>query len=228
MNISTKAPLTNPTTFSVVANRYRNVLKSVGFLLIALLSLNMGHAQLSLTNASNTATINFSNTTPTTVGTNTSTAYTGAGFSANPTNSNAGRLNSNAWAVSGWSDGALAFGAPNTAGDYARGVATAAVTTGGFYAYTGSPASAANPIFIIQPGGGDFAPGTLTLRIQNNGTSNITSIDVDYNLYIRNDQARSNSFNFSYSINNSTYLPVSSLDYTSTAAAGVNIICASK
>jgi hypothetical protein len=175
------------------------------------------NAQLGLSNASNSAIINFSNSMQTSVGTNPSTAYTGSGFSADPTT--AGRLNSNAWAVTGWSDGALAFGGSNIAGDYARGTPSVAVTTGGMYAFTGAPATVANPMLLIQPGGGDFAPGTITLRIKNKGNTNITQLDISYNLYVRNDQLRSNSFNFSYSGDNTTYTPVAALDYTSVAAS---------
>ncbi len=142
-------------------------------------------------------------------------AFSGAGFQAAPT---AGQLDSDAWAVTGWSDGALIFGGTRTTGDYARGAATTAVTTGGFYAYRGAPQNAANPCLMIQPGGSDFEPGTLTLRIQNTGAGFMNALDVSYNLFIRNDQARSNSFNFSYSSDNMTYTPVGSLDYTSTAA----------
>ncbi|MBK6936031.1 MAG: hypothetical protein IPH18_03470 [Chitinophagaceae bacterium] len=72
---------------------------------------------------------------------------------------------------------------------------------------------------MIQPGGSDFAPGTLTLRIQNNGTNNITQLALSYNLYVRNDQARSSSFNFSYSSDNISYTNISALDYTSTVAS---------
>ena len=174
--------------------------------------------QVSLTNGSNTAAINFSNSMPTSVGTNASTAFTAAGFESNPTT--AGRLNSNAWAVTGWSDGSLAFGGTRTTvtTDYTRGSTAAAVITGGFYAFTGSPASVSNPTFMIQPGGSDFAPGTMTLKIKNDGTTNITSLAVSYNIYIRNDQARSNSFNFSYSTDDAAYTAVGGLDYTSTAA----------
>ena len=140
-------------------------------------------------------------------------AYTGAGFQATPT---AGQLDSDAWAVTGWSDGALAFGGTNTTGDYARGASAVAVTTGGFYNFTASPISASS--LGIQPGGSDWAPGTVTLRIQNTTGGTLTSFDVAYKLYVRNDQARSNSFNFSYSSDNTTYTPVGALDYTSTAA----------
>lgn len=183
-----------------------------GFLLVGLIS----HAQVFFTNAAPSATINFSNSMPTTVGSNPSSAFNASGFEPNPTT--AGRLNSNAWAITGWSDGNLAFGGTNTAGDYARGATTAAQTTGGIYAYTNAPHSAANPCLMVQPGGGDFAPGTITLRMVNNGTAPITSLAVSYNLYVRNDQARSSSFNFSYSVDDAVYTQVSALDYTSIAA----------
>ncbi|HEY0544520.1 MAG TPA: carboxypeptidase-like regulatory domain-containing protein [Pyrinomonadaceae bacterium] len=170
-------------------------------------------AQLSVIN--NTAqVIDFSATIP---GVSTG-AYTAAGFQATPT---AGQLDSDAWAVTGWSDGALAFGGTRVTAstDYTRGTTSVAITTGGFYAYTGAPGSAANPSFLLQPGGGDFAPGTLTLRIVNNGTTNLTQFAVSYNLFVRNDQGRANSFNFSYSTDDTTYTPVAALDYTSTVAA---------
>lgn len=189
---------------------YRLVATLLPFLIVGQVS----WGQLGLTNAANSATINFSST----ISGVSNGAYTGAGFQSSPTS---GQLNSNAWAVTGWSDGDLAFAGTRTTAstDYTRGAVSAAQTTGGFYAYTGSPGSSSNPAFMIQPGGSDFAPGTLTLRIVNNGTTNITQIVASYNLFVRNDQARSNSFNFSYSSDNSTYTSVSALDYTSTAAA---------
>lgn len=187
-------------------------------LLLVLATVHSGlRAQLSLTNGANSAVINFSSSMQTGVGSNPSTAYSGAGFSADPTT--AGRLNSNAWAVTGWSDGSLAFGGTQTTvNDFGRGSVTAAQTTGGMYAFTGSPASVANPMLLIQPGGSDFAPGTLTLRIKNNGSANITQLAISYNLYVRNDQARSSSFNFSHSADNTTYTAVPALNYTSDAA----------
>lgn len=169
------------------------------------------YGQLSLTNANASQTIDFSTTI---AGVNNG-AYNGTGFQPAPA---AGQLDSDAWAVTGWSDGSLAFGGTATAGDFARGSsAGTGVTTGGFYALTGVIASA--PAFMVQPGGSDFAPGTLTLRIQNNGTTNITQLTISYNLFVRNDQGRANSFNFSYSTDNITYTPVPALDYTTPEAA---------
>lgn len=182
----------------------------------------LGWGQVSLTNGTPNVVIDFSNTTSSTVGSNPTTALTATGFSPNPTT--AGSLNSNAWAVTGWSDGNLDYGGTRETAstDYTRGVTNVAVNTGGMYAFTGTPQSTANPCLMIQPGGSDWAPGTLTLRLRNNGTSDITQISVSYNLYIRNDQDRSNSFNFSYSTDNSTYTNVSALDYTSPAASDTN------
>ena len=191
-------------------------LKLLGMILLCL-SATTGWGQVSLTNGTPGATIDFSSSTLSTAGTNPGTAFSAAGFSPNPTI--AGRLNSNAWAISGWSDGNLTFGGTNTTGDYARGAVNTAQTTGGIYAFTGSPGSSTNPSLMIQPGGSDWAPGTLTLRIVNNGTTNIIGLAVQYDIFIRNDQARSNSFNFSWSIDNVNYTSVAALDYTSIASA---------
>jgi len=175
--------------------------------------------QVKLSNGTPTSSLNFSNSMPTSVGSNPSTAFAGAGYEPNTVT--AGRLNSNAWAVTGWSNGALAFGGTQTTvnTDYTRGSVAVAQITGGMYAYTGAPHSAANPALMIQPGGGDWAPGTLTLRIENTGTTNITQLDISYNIYVRNDQGRANSFNFSHSADHVTYTNVPALNYTSIEAA---------
>lgn len=85
------------------------------------------------------------------------------------------------------------------------------------YAFTGGTHSAANPALMIQPGGSDFAPGTLTLKVENTGTTNITQLEVSYKLYNRNDQLRGNTFNFSHSGDDITYTPVGALNFTSPA-----------
>lgn len=181
---------------------------------ILLLTFRTSFGQLSVNALATTYTIDFATTL---AGIN-NAAYTAAGFQAAPA---AGQLDSDGWAATGWTDGALAFGGTQTtaATDYTRGATAVAVATSGFYSYTGAPHSAANPALLIQPGGTDWAPGTLTLRILNNTGSTITSYTISYDLFIQNDQARSNSLNFSYSTDNVTYTPVAALDYTSTAAA---------
>lgn len=196
----------------------------IALLLGALLSFSFNNvsAQVSLTNASPNAFIDFSNTTLSDAGSNPPSAFKGNGFEPNTTT--AGRLNSNAWAVDGYSDGTLAFGGTAIsppANDHARGATAAAQTTGGIYAFTGTPHSAANPALMIQSATNDFTPGSITLRIQNNGSSPITQFEISYDLFVRNDQGRASSFNFSWSTNNSTYNTVSALDYTSIEASDV-------
>jgi hypothetical protein len=143
--------------------------------------------------------------------------YQGAGFSPTLTG---GELNSNAWAITGFSDGAIAFGATSTDGqDYDRGTATGGVTVGGVYAFD----TAANNFALgIQPATGDFVPGSATLRFQNQTGAAVTSVSIGYKVYVYNDQAASSSFNFSHSADNSTYTSVSGLNVTSPAAADVS------
>lgn len=189
--------------------------KVLAFLIVAFCFISMSqpqHGELSITSNA-TQTIDFSGT----ISGVSNGSYTAAGFQPTPT---AGQLDSDAWAVTGWSDGALAFGGTRTTAstDYTRGAIGAAITAGGFYAYTGSPGSAANPSFLIQPGGSDFAPGTLTLRMKNDSATTITQFVISYNIFVRNDQGRANSFNFSYSTDDSTYTPVAALNYTTPEA----------
>jgi hypothetical protein len=128
-----------------------------------------------------------------------------------------GELNSNAWAITGFSDGAIAFGGTSTDDqDYDRGTATGGVTVGGVYAFD----TATNNFALgIQPATGDFVPGSATLRFQNQTGATVTSVSIGYKVYVYNDQAASSSFNFSHSADNSNYTGVSGLNVTSPAAA---------
>ena len=185
------------------------------FLILTLFAtLQFTYAQVSITNALPSATVNFSNSMQTSVGTNPSTAYTGAGFQPDPTV--AGRLNSNAWEVKGWSFGNCLFGGVQTVDDFGRGSVSGGVITPGMYAYTDLPATVANPAMMIQPGAADFNPGTITLRIKNtDATANLTQIAIDYNVFVRNDENTASSFNFSHSADNVVYEDEPLLDYTS-------------
>jgi hypothetical protein len=188
---------------------------SILILMFFLLSIK-SFSQLSITNVAPSATIDFSNTMQTSVGTNPSTAFAANGFSPNPTT--AGRLNSNAWDITGFSFGTLGFGGTQTLDDFGRGSVTTAVISSGIYAYVDLPGSVANPALMVQPAGSDFAPGSIILKIANNGTSSITQLQVSYDLFVRNDENSSSSFNFSHSNDNIVYQAESSLDYTSPLA----------
>ena len=170
------------------------------------------YGQLSVTDTSTSYLINFDQSV---VGVSNG-AWAGTGF--DPGASASGLLDSNAWAVTGWSSGALAFGGTQTtaATDYTRGAASAAVNTGGMYAFSGGNITTGVALGF-QPGTSDWAPGTLTLRVKNDSVSLITGFSLDYKLWVRNDQNRSNSFNFSRSADNTAYTPEITADYTSDA-----------
>ena len=178
---------------------------------------NVAISQVNLTNANPSVIIDFSAATPATVGSNPASAFTGAGFEPGP--ASAGKLSSSAWAITGWSIGDLTFNGSRTTDDYARGATSSAITTGGIYAYTGAPGTVANPAIMFQPGSTDFTPGTITLQIQNQGSSNITSLNISYNIFIRNNEGWSNSFNFAHSANNTSFTSVDAVNYASPEAA---------
>lgn len=142
------------------------------FLLAFLILPTTTSAQLSLTTSDSSVTIDFDNTL---AGVNNG-QFSGSGFQPAPTS---GQLDSDAWAMTGWSDGSLAFGGTQTSGDFARDSITAAVVTGGVYAHD----TLSSRRLMIQPSGGDWAPGTLTLRIQNNLSAPLRQIDIAYDLY---------------------------------------------
>ncbi|MGZ8538988.1 MAG: hypothetical protein ACXWV9_12030, partial [Flavisolibacter sp.] len=141
--------------------------------------------------------------------------FAGTGFSTNPIE---GQLNSNAWAMTGWTDGALAFGGirTTTSTDYTRGFSTGGVSTGGLYSFRTSTGNAG---LGFQPGGSDWAPGTVTLKIQNQTGITIQSLAIAYKLFVRNDQGRSSAFNFSWSNDHITYNDVAALNFTSAVEA---------
>lgn len=183
-------------------------------------------AQVPLTEGSPTVFIDFSAATPISVGSNPGTAFTGAGFQPGsnppPPSVGPGRLNSNAWEVLGISGFPLNFGGTQIGNRLGLGAVNNAQVTAGIYAYTGTPHSASNPALMIQPGVEGFGgsnPGTITLRIQNNGMAAITQLQLSYDIFFRNDQARNTYLNFSWSYNHTTYTAVPGLNFTTPAAA---------
>jgi hypothetical protein len=145
-------------------------------------------------------------------------AYAGAGFSPAP---GAGQLNTDAWVADGMSDvgDPVNFGDTATTGDFARGPSPGSVTTGGYYGFdVDNDPNAVNRAFGIQPGGDDWTPGTVTLRLQNTSGQEISELTVSYLIYTRNDAARASSFNFAHSADNAAYTSVPALDFTSEEA----------
>lgn len=190
----------------------------------ALLAMSAGlgslQAQLTISTSYTWNTIGFDSTV---AGVNNG-AFTGTGFQATPS---AGQLDSSAWAITGMSAGDLAFEGTRTTTGYARGSVNVGSVSdvgpaNGIYAFTGLPTGTA---LGIQPGGGtfvEFAPGTLTLKVQNSTGHILSDVQLAYQLYARNNTANASTFNFSYSLDNSTYNSVGALNYTSASTADAN------
>jgi hypothetical protein len=185
----------------VSRNARRGVLvAATAFVVSAASTASTAHGQLSVT-SDTPYVIDFDNTVP---GVNNGT-FAGSGFE--PGAPTPGRLDSNAWAVTGWSDGALAFGGTqNTSStDYARGSSSSQVTTSGMWGFTIAGSGRA---LGIQQGISDWDPGTLTLRVQNSSGQSITGFDFAYKLWWRNDQLRSTTVTLSLSQDDSSYTNV--------------------
>lgn len=184
---------------------------AVAFLIVAAHSAT-AHADLIISSLGATTTIDFESTL---TGSNNG-QFNGSGF--DPGASAAGLLDSNSWKALGFSAGSMNFGDTQTSNDFARGTATGGVGTGGVYAFDAS-ADGGSVGLGVQPGGSDFTPGSFTLRLQNDTGSEVTNFDLGYELRVYNDQARANSFNFQYSLDDSTYIDVGFFDVTSDEAA---------
>lgn len=217
-NSVTISGLTPATTYHVAVYEYNGTAGTQNFLLTSpatgnRLTLNAPLGwQIYAVNAVNT--INFDST----VDGVTTDEFQGDGVSPG---ASTGELNSNAWAFTGFSDGAIGFGGLSNDGtDYDRGESEGGVvTTGGLYAFNTSSTAVANYSLGVQQAASDFVPGTVTLRFQNQSAATITSVNIGYKVYVYNDQAGSSSFNFSHSANTTTFTTVPGLDVVTEAAA---------
>ena len=110
--------------------------------------------------------------------------YTGAGLAPG---GGEGRLDSEHWAVLGFSDGDSAFGGQHLSGDLARGEAAEAVRSGGLYAFS-LPAGAVG--LGVQATSSDFSPGAVLWRVSNSADGNWVSLSLSFDLWLRNDGDR--------------------------------------
>lgn len=174
--------------------------KLILFLLFGIVYLALNQAQVEFSVGSPPATINFN-------------SYDGSGLSPTPS---AGQLNSNEWIVVGLSDGDMTFGDTRSSGDFARGKHGGGTGTGGIFAFE---VEVDNFVLGCQPTADDMTPGSFILRLINTGADPITEVSVSYKIWVRNDQNRSSSMNFSFSSDNITYTDIASANYTSTEAS---------
>lgn len=181
--------------------------------LVFLVFLQPTLGQLSLTSAASGGLIDFE----TTVDGVTNDVFAANGFQPVPA---PGQLDSNAWAVSGFSDGDLPFGGTALSGDLARGTSMGGGTgTGGLYALRSVPPAGVSAL-CVQPGGSDFTPGTITLRLLNGDTTRaMAALTVTYDILFRNDENRSSSLEFSYSLDNIAFTAIAPAGFASPEAA---------
>ena len=177
----------------------------------------VGSADLMFTAPAETVTVTFEAGSP---GVNGTSGFAGGGLDA-PGGTD-GTLDSGAFAISGFSDGPSTFGSSDASlrgGDFARGFdADGGVSSGGLYAF----GPGGNTILGFQPTGADFTPGSLFVRIQNATGLTLDSVDLSYDLFFNNDNARANSFNLSFGTGGDVadpsaiaFTPVAGLDFTS-------------
>lgn len=138
--------------------------------------------------------------------------YAGTGFAPNPA---PGQLDSDAWKITRISNAAgvqttTNYGDTNTGGDFALGIASVPVSTGGIYAFSGTGLSGLAMGF--QPSNDAFS-GTLgssvELRCVNNTGQTLTNVLLSYRLYVRNDEDRSSLVKVS--INQDFFAPYTNL-----------------
>ena len=116
------------------------------------------------------------------------------------------QLDSDLWRVSGLSDTEGLFGGAYLSGDWARGAATGAVTTGGVYAFQIGEELNENWAIGFQSTASDLTPGALTLRVVNSTTETVLSIDIGFQVLFRNNAGRSTALTFDYGFDDFTYL----------------------
>lgn len=145
-------------------------------------------------------------------------SFAGAGFAPTP---GAGQLDSDIFraGIFGDAPATLLYGGTATTGDFARGLAAGAVTTGGIYAST---ANGADRALLVQPSTGDFDPGFIELRVLNTTGAALTDFTVDFEWIVRNDQTRTQTLTFQYSTDGTNFISVPAASITSdSGAAGV-------
>ncbi|MFW6292192.1 MAG: hypothetical protein ACOC7V_07660 [Spirochaetota bacterium] len=112
-----------------------------------------------------------------------------------------GQLDADVWEVLGFSDGDRLFGEESTTGDHARGTSAGGVSTGGLYAFT---VEDGNVALGVQPTAGDFAPGSITLRVPLELWLE-TWMRLDYTLWYYNDQDRSTVWSVAFSLDGESW-----------------------
>ena len=131
-------------------------------------------------------------------------SFAGSGIVRNPP---PGYLDAQAWQILGFSDGDLLYGEEATTGDFARGISTGGVSTGGLYAFV---VEEGNVALGVQPTATDFCPGSISLRIPVTLDS-VEEIELAYTIWVYNDQNRSSSWTVAVSVDGEIWVDLPQL-----------------
>lgn len=134
-----------------------------------------------------------------------------------------GQLDSDSWAFSGFSSGPIDFGGNSTDfSSYENGSSQGDVDVTGIYAFNVSE-TAENHTLGIKPGGADFNPGTITLRLHNRTPDPITSLNIGYKVYVKNVENSSTTVSFSHKLEGAAnFSDITAIDVVSDANADLN------
>jgi MYXO-CTERM domain-containing protein len=146
--------------------------------------------------------------------------FDGSGFAPQPA---AGQLDSSDWSVVLGPGVVLPFGGEAGAGtDFARGLTTAGTDVDGVWAFdvdgVGLIALGVSPNSVI------FTPGSFRLRLVNNTGADVPRFQVEYTVWINNDQEASSSFNLMQSADNTNYSMVGEALESTAAADGLGFV----
>ena len=123
--------------------------------------------------------------------------FLGEGFASSPS---FGQLDSDSWEVDAGSQ-LLPFGGSATTGTIFGGGNTPGNTTlAGIYSFD----TGGNVALGVQPHIDHFTPGTIILRVLNHTGATVSSWDVSYDIFARNDTNASTSIDFSYAVGTTT------------------------
>lgn len=132
-------------------------------------------------------------------------AFDGTGFNPEPA---AGQLDSDDWAVRLSGPAAVDFGetAEGEGNIFAWGTSPGDVDDGGVWAFD---VDGAGLIALgVQPTNELFTPGQIALRLVNNSGADVTEFQVEYTLWVNNDELRANTFSLQESADDVMYNPV--------------------
>ena len=116
-----------------------------------------------------------------------------------------GALDSLLWSVVGASDGDTGFGILAASGDFARGVSTGGVRTGGLYAFELPHGQHA---LGVQATGDDFTPGALIRRVVNDTGHWLFDLLLEADWWVHNDGGRSTRITLDALIDAGPWQPV--------------------